>query len=137
GARADGDARFAGMDEYIRAAMDTWEVPGLAVAVVKDGLTVLARGYGICERGTDRQVSADTVFTIASCDKSFTAACLGMLVDDGKLQWDDPVAKHLPDFALADRDLTQRVTLRDLLSHRTGLRRADLLGDCAGFDNPE
>src|SRR5688572_3796317 len=78
--------RFAGIDPYIRAALTRWQIPGLAIAVVKDGEMVLARGYGVCELGTDRKVSADTVFTIASCSKSFTAACVGMLVDEGKLR---------------------------------------------------
>jgi CubicO group peptidase (beta-lactamase class C family) len=136
-ARASGDDRFVGLDPYIRDAMKTWEVPGLALAVVKDGETVLARGYGLTEIGKDRLVSAETIFTIASCSKSFTAAALGLLVDQGSLRWDDPVAKHLRDFELVDRDLTEHVTLRDLLCHRTGLRRADLLADSTGFDSIE
>ena len=117
--------------------MKTWEVPGLALAVVKDGEIVLVRGYGVGEIGGDRQVNADTVFTIASCTKAFTAAAVGLLVEEGKLRWDDPVVEHLRDFELADRYLTEHVTLRDLLCHRTGLRRADLLGDGAGFDAEE
>jgi CubicO group peptidase (beta-lactamase class C family) len=129
--------RFAGMDPYIHAALEKWQVPGLAIAVVKGGEIVLARGYGVCEIGTDRKVSADTAFTLASSAKSFTAAALGMLVEEGKLRWDDPVVKHLPDFELADPYLTKHVTLRDLLCHRTGVRRADLLGDGAGFDTKE
>ena len=130
-----GDDRFAGMDEYIRSAMETWEVPGLSIAVVKDGETVLIRHFGVCERGTDRKVSAETRFPIASCSKSFLAAALGILVDEGRLNWDDPVAKHLPGFELSDPYLTQHATLRDLLCHRTGLQRCDLLGD--HFDTEE
>jgi CubicO group peptidase (beta-lactamase class C family)/pimeloyl-ACP methyl ester carboxylesterase len=129
--------QFAGMDPYVRAALKKWEVPGLAIAVVKDGKVVLARGYGVCEVGKDRKVSADTAFPIASCAKSFVASAVGLLVEEGKLRWDDPVAKHLPDFELADRYLTEHVTLRDLLCHRTGLRRADLLADGTGFDARE
>src|SRR6266851_1020208 len=124
---------FAGIDPYIREAMQKWEVPGLAIAVVKDGELVLARGYGVSELGKDRKVTKDTVFPIASCTKSFTAACAAMLVEEGKLGWDDPVAKHLPGFELSDPYLTKHVTLRGLLCHRTGLRRADLLGDGAGY----
>ena len=130
-ASRDGD-RFSGMDTYIRAAMGKWEVPGLAIAVVKDGEVVLARGYGVCELGKDRRVTADTAFPLASCSKSFLAAAVGLLVEEGKLRWDDPVARHLPDFELSDRYLTEHVTLRDLLCHRTGLRRCDLLGDRFG-----
>jgi CubicO group peptidase (beta-lactamase class C family) len=125
------------MDPYIRAAMEKWEVPGLAIVVVKDGDVVLARGYGVCELGQDGKVSEDTSFTIASCGKTFVATAMGMLVDEGKLRWDDPVRKHLPDFEFSDRYLTEHVTLRDLLCHRTGLRRADLLGDGTGFDTKE
>src|SRR5262245_57346661 len=79
--------RFAGLDPYVHEAMKKWEVPGLAIAVVKDGKVVLARGYGVCELGTDRKVTADTPFTIASCTKSFTATALGILVEEGMLRW--------------------------------------------------
>ena len=129
--------RFAGMDPYIRAAMEKWEVPGLAIAVVKDGETVLARGYGVCELGKDRQVTKDTPFPIASCAKSFLAASVGMLVEEGRLRWDDPVVKHLPGFELSDRYLTEHVTLRDLLCHRTGLQRCDMLCDRGDFGPAE
>jgi CubicO group peptidase (beta-lactamase class C family) len=129
--------RFAGMDDYIRAAMQAWEVPGLAIAVVKDGETVLARGYGVCELGTDRSVSPDTVFTIASCTKSFIATAVALLVEEGKVDWDDPVVRHLPDLEFSDRYLTEHITLRDLLCHRTGLQRCDPLGDGAGFEPAE
>ena len=125
---------FAGIDPYIGAALEKWQVPGLAIAVVKDGEVVLARGYGLCEIGTGRKVTADTAFNVASCEKSFVATCVGQLGDEGKLRWDDPVAKHLDGFELADAYLTEHATLRDLLCHRTGLRRADLLGDGAGFE---
>jgi len=115
------------MDQYVQDAMKKWEVPGLAIAVVKDGETVLARGYGVCEIGSNRAVTKDTVFSIASCTKPFTAASVGMLVDEGKVIWDDPVKKHLPSFEVSDSYVSQHVTLRDLLCHRTGLVRGDLL----------
>lgn len=124
---ARADDRFDGMDSYIQEAMQQWQVPGLAIAIVKDGQTVLARGYGVCELGTERLVTKDSIFTIASCTKSFTAACIGLLVDEGKLNWDDPVRQHLPNFELADPYVTEHVTIRDLLCHRTGLVRGDLL----------
>jgi CubicO group peptidase (beta-lactamase class C family) len=132
-----GADRFAGFDDYVRAAMEKWQVPGVAIAVVKDGEVVIARAYGVCERGTDHQVTLNTLFPIASCAKSFTAACLGMLVDEGKLNWDDPVAKHLTELELSDPYLTKHATLRDLLSHRTGLQRCDFLGDGADFSTPD
>src|ERR1044071_7774244 len=108
-----GDNRFDGLDAYVAAAKDRWEVPGLALAVVKDGEVVLARGYGLCELGTNRNVTPDTAFDIASCAKTFIAASLAMLIDDGKLQWDDPVVKHLPEFQLGDAYLTNHITVRD------------------------
>jgi CubicO group peptidase (beta-lactamase class C family) len=107
--------------------MEKWQVPGLAIAVVKDGEVVLARGYGVCQLGDDRPVTKDTVFSIASCTKSFTSACIGMLVDEGKLHWDDKVQIHFPEFKVADPYVSTNATLRDLLCHRTGLIRGDLL----------
>ncbi len=132
-----GDDRFAGSDQYIQAAMEKWRVPGLAIAVVKDGKLVLARGYGVCELGKNRNVTEDTAFPIASCAKSITAACVAMLVEEGKARWDDPVVKHLPGFELSDTYLTTHITLRDLLCHRTGLQRCDLMFDGANSGTSE
>ncbi len=129
GARAARAAdRFAGVDPYVKEAMKKWGVPGLAIAVVKDGEVVLVRGFGVCELGKGPKVSPDTAFPIASCTKSFTAACVALLVEEGKLRFDDPVRKHLPGFELSDPYLTRHATLRDLLCHRTGLQKCDLLG---------
>ncbi|MGH8319685.1 MAG: serine hydrolase [Steroidobacteraceae bacterium] len=110
----------AGLDEYVHQAMAQWKVPGLAVAVVKDGQIVLARGYGVRELGKPGRVDADTLFDIGSNTKAFTAAALGTLVAAGKLQWDAPVVKYVSGFRLASPYETQEITLRDLLSHRSG-----------------
>lgn len=110
----------ADLDSYVRSAMTQWKVPGLAVAVVKDGRVVLARGYGVRQLGKPEQVDADTLFDIGSNTKAFTAAALGTLVSAGKLQWDDPVVRYVPAFRLESPYVTQEITLRDLLSHRTG-----------------
>ncbi|HEY2414752.1 MAG TPA: serine hydrolase [Pirellulaceae bacterium] len=134
---ATADDRFDGLDTYIREAMQKWKIPGLAIAVVKDDELVVARGYGVCEMGSDRAVTKDTPFPIASCTKSFTAACIGMLVDEKKVQWGDPVQKHWPTFAVADSYVTQNATLRDILCHRTGLARGDLLFVKGDFSNDE
>jgi CubicO group peptidase (beta-lactamase class C family) len=128
--------RFAGLDAYVECAMQKWQVPGLAIAVVKDGEMVLARGYGVRTLRQDEKVTADTIFPIASCTKSYTAACIAILVDEGQLAWDDPVQKHLPDFRVADPYVSQHVTIRDLLCHRTGLVRGDLLS-MTGFTRAE
>jgi len=129
--------RFDGFDAYVREAMQRWEIPGLAIAVVKDDKLVLARGYGKCGVGSDRPVTKDTPFSIASCTKSFTAACIGMLVDEKKVQWDDRVQMHWSSFEVADSYVSREATLRDLLCHRTGLVRGDLLFVKGDFGNEE
>ncbi len=104
----------------VAGVFNAWDVPAAAVAVVKDGQVVLSRGYG---GATDDL----TAFYTASVTKTFTVAALGMLADEGKLRIDDSVVKYLPEFATADAALTQQLTVRDLMAHRTGLPRADLL----------
>ena len=107
-----------GLDAYIRDAMADWQIPGLAVAVVKDGEVVFLRGYGVRQVGTTARVDENTVFEFGAASRSFTATALAMLVSDGKLAWDDPVVKYLPWLEFADPFVTRHVTLRDLLSHR-------------------
>ncbi|MEO9002991.1 MAG: serine hydrolase [Rhodanobacter sp.] len=109
-----------GLDAYVQQSMLQWQVPGMAVAVVKDGKVVLARGYGVRELGKPDRVDADTLFDIGSNTKSFTAAALGTLVSTGKLDWDAHVVDHIRDFHLRSPYVTQELTLRDLLSHRSG-----------------
>src|SRR2546421_3954541 len=104
-----------GLDEYITKAMHDWQLPGLALAVVKDDAVVLAKGYGVRKHGEASPVNERTLFAIGSVSKSFTAASIGMLVDEGKMKWDDSVIKHLPSFQLKDSYVTREITLRDLL----------------------
>ena len=111
----------ADLDAYAARVLQSFEVPGLAVAVVKDGKVVVAKGYGVRKLGEAIAVDADTLFGIASNTKAFTAASLAMLVDEGKLKWDDPVVKHLPAFQMYDPYVTREITIRDLLTHRAGL----------------
>src|SRR5262245_19507010 len=115
------------VDALARQALKVWRVPGLALAIVKDDRIVYLQGYGVREAGKKDPVTSDTVFPLASCTKSFTALALGMLVHDGKLIWDHPVRKHLPYFHLSDPLADRDVTLRDLLTHRTGVGSHDLL----------
>jgi CubicO group peptidase (beta-lactamase class C family) len=117
---------LSGLDDYVRAAMTQWKVPGLAVAVVKDGQIVVARGYGVRELGKPDRVDADTLFDIGSNTKAFTAAALGTLVAAGRLRWDDPVVEHIPGFRLDSPWVSQQITLRDLLSHRSGYCDPDM-----------
>ncbi len=94
-------------DAYVRRGLQTLRVPGVAVAVVKDGKLVFAQGYGVRTLGDTGRVDAHTLFQIASNTKAFTTAALAMLVDEGKLAWDDPVTKYLPDFQLYDPYVTR------------------------------
>ena len=96
-------------------------LPGLSVAVVKDGRVAHAKGYGVRRVGEAAAVDADTLFGIASNTKAMTCAAISMLADEGRLDWDDPVTKHLPDFQMYDPWVTREVTLRDLVTHRAGL----------------
>jgi CubicO group peptidase (beta-lactamase class C family) len=109
------------LDAYAARVLKEFEVPGLAVAIVKDGKIVLARGYGVRKLGEPAPVDENTLFGIASNTKAFTAAALAMLVDEGKISWDDPVTKHLAGFQLYDPYVTREMTIRDLLTHRSGL----------------
>lgn len=114
-------AALADIDGYIERAMQTFDVPGVAVAVVKDGQVVLAKGYGVRKLGESATVDAHTLFGIGSNTKAFTTASLAILVDEGKLTWDDSVVDRLPGFQMYDPYVTHEMTIRDLLTHRSGL----------------
>ena len=101
--------------------MKTFDVPGVGLAIVKDGNVVLAKGYGVRKLGAPEPVDGKTLFGIASNTKVFTAAALGLLVEDGKIQWDAPVVSYLPAFQMWDPWVTRELTVRDLLVHRAGL----------------
>ncbi len=101
--------------------MKAFEIPGLALAIVKDGKVVYAKGYGVRRIDDPAPVTTKTLFGIASNTKAFTAAAVGILVDEGKVEWDGPVTRYLPDFRVADPYVSSQLMVRDLLSHRTGL----------------
>ena len=111
----------AAVDAVVVRALKAFDVPGMAVAVVKDGQVVLAKGYGVSSLKNKAPVDANTLFGIASNTKAFTAAALGLLVDEGKLRWDDKVTAYIPEFQLYDPYVTAEFTVRDLLTHRSGL----------------
>jgi len=121
------EALSADMNSYVSKAVEDWAAVGLAIAVVKDGKVVFSKGYGLREMGKPQPVDTSTLFAIASTTKAMTAAAMGMLVDEGKVRWDDPVTKHLPSFQLYDPYATREITVRDLLTHRAGLGNADYL----------
>ncbi len=111
----------ADFDQYVAKVQQAFEIPGLCIAVVAQGHTVLAKGYGVQRLGEPVLVNATTNFGIASNTKVFTATALGLLVEQGKLAWDDPVQRHLPAFQLSDAYIARELTVRDLLVHRSGL----------------
>jgi CubicO group peptidase (beta-lactamase class C family) len=110
-----------GLDRYVDSVMRAFSVPGMAVTIVKDGRVVVARGYGVKKLGQSALVGPRTNFGIASNTKIFTATALGLLVEDGKIEWDAPVIRYLPAFAMYDPWVTREITVRDLLVHRSGL----------------
>lgn len=109
------------LDSVVERTLKEFNVPGIAVGIVKDGRLVMAKGYGVRKLGDPAPVTPDTLFGIASNTKAFTAASLAMLVDQGKLAWDDPVIQYLPSFQMYDPYVTREMTVRDLLVHRSGL----------------
>jgi len=115
------------IDKFIENGMRDWQLPGLSVAIVKDGKVVFIKGYGVRELGKKDKFDINTISTIGSTTKAITVACLGMLVDEGKLKWDDRVIDHFPEFKLHDPYVTANLTIRDLLTHRAGLPNTDLL----------
>ena len=119
--------RLQGLDGFVHTVMQDWKVPGVALTVIKDNEVVYARGFGLRDKEQGLPVTAQTLFPIASCTKAFTTASLSMLADQGKLDWDTPVRAYMPDFKLYDPVASERVTPRDLVSHRTGLPRHDLV----------
>ncbi|TDE54377.1 serine hydrolase [Flavobacterium sp. GT3P67] len=109
------------VDELVDRTLKTFNVPGIAVAIVKDGKVIHSKGYGVKSILTNEKVDANTLFGIASNSKAFTSAALAILVDEGKVKWDDKVIKHLPNFKMYNDYVTNEFTIRDLLTHRSGL----------------
>jgi CubicO group peptidase (beta-lactamase class C family) len=117
------------LDTYVANSMKTFDVPGMSVAIVKDGKVLVAKGYGVRKLGEPTPVDEFTMFAIGSNTKAFTTAALATLVDEGKLNWDDPVYQRLPGFVMYDPYVSHEMTIRDLLTHRSGmgLGEGDLL----------
>ncbi len=118
---------FHSLDSYIESTRKDWKVPGVAIGIVQGAAPAYLKGYGVRNLQTSQPVTADTLFDIGSCTKAFTSASIAMLVDDGKMHWDDKADLFLPFFHLSDPIADENVTLRDLLTHRTGLPGADLI----------
>jgi CubicO group peptidase (beta-lactamase class C family) len=125
------------LKEFFETTLDLWHVPGLAIAVIKDGQVILCEGYGLRQIDTAAPVTSETLFPIASCTKAFTSLALGLLVEAGTLDWDTSLKHYLPTFKMWDSFATERLTPRDLLTHRSGLPGHDMLWYASTFDRRE
>src|SRR5262245_58808082 len=120
-------ANFNGFDGFVEQVMKDWKVPGLAVALVKDGKVIYAKGFGYRDVQKGLKVTPDTLFAIGSCSKAFTATAMAILADEGKLDWDKPARNYLPDLMLHDGYATEHIRPRDLVTHQSGLPRHDMV----------
>ncbi len=124
-------------DAYAAKAMKDWKVPGMAIAIVRNDSVVFAKGYGVRKLGDPTPVDPHTVFAIGSSTKAFTSAAVAMLVDDGKMKWDVPITTYLPGFQMYDPYAARELTVRDALSHRSGLTRGDFMWYAADYARDE
>ncbi len=125
------------LERDLEDAAARWNVPGFGCAIVVDGEVALSRGFGVLRAGENAPVNDRSLFAIGSVSKSFTATAIAQLVDEGKLAWDDRVIDRLKDFRLFDPHVTREITVRDLLTHRSGLERGDFVWYKSGYDVEE
>ena len=137
GQKATQKPSLAGFDQYIAKTMQDWKDPGLAIAVVKNDSIVLMKGYGTRTMGKTEPVDEHTMFAIGSASKAFTATLVAMMVDEGKMRWDDPATTYLPNLEMYDPYVSRELTLRDLLTHRSGLARGDLMWYATDYNRDE
>ena len=124
---ADVAKKLAGFDDYMAKVLKDWNGPGIGVGIVVGDKLVFAKGYGYRDYEKKLPFTAETVCPIASNTKLFTAVAAGMLVEEGKLTWDKPVRESVPTVRFHNEQLNNTVTLRDMLSHRTGITRHDTI----------
>ncbi len=125
------------LDSYVQQTMESWQIPGVALAIVKGDEVLHMAGYGVRDVESGEPVTPDTLFAIASITKSFTAMGVALQVDEGLVEWDKPVRDYLPQFKLKDGYVSEHITVRDLLSHRSGLPRHDFSWYGSGFDREQ
>lgn len=128
---------YPGLDAYITNAVRTWKVPGLSVAIVRHDSVIYTKGFGVLRAGSTTPVNERTLFEIGSSSKAFTATLVAMLVSDGKMRWDDRISTYLPDFRMYDPVANDAVTLRDALTHRSGIARGELAWLGSGLTRDE
>jgi CubicO group peptidase (beta-lactamase class C family) len=126
-----------GFDSYVTKSMQDWKVPALAIAIVRNDSVIFAKGYGTRTIGTQQSVDEHTLFAIGSASKAFTATLVAMLVDEGKMRWDDAATTYLPSLQVYDPYVSRELTIRDLLTHRSGLSRGDLMWYATDMDRDE
>jgi CubicO group peptidase (beta-lactamase class C family) len=130
-------APLTGFDTYVTKAMQDWKVPGLAIAIVKDTGVVFIKGYGTRTMETQQPVDEHTLFAIGSASKAFTATLIAMYVDSGRMRWDAPATEYLPSLEMYDPYVARELTVRDLLTHRSGLARGDQMWYATDFSRDE
>lgn len=128
---------FPGLDAYVTKAMADWKVPGVGLAIVRNDSVLYARGYGVRNQATGEPADGQTLFGVGSVSKAFTTAALAMLADSGRLSFDAPVITYLPGFQMYEPAVTREVTVRDIVSHRTGLARGDAVWQASGVPPAE
>jgi CubicO group peptidase (beta-lactamase class C family) len=132
------DSKLLGdLDDVVTKVIAEWKVPGVSVAVVKNGKVIYAKGFGFRDVEKKLPVTTDTLFAIGSVSKSFTSLIFGVLNDEGKVDWDQPVRTYLPTFQILDPVATDHATARDLLSHRTGMPGHDLIWYSSNFSRED
>ena len=134
---AFGQKSTKAFDHYVEKGVADWHIPGLAIIVIKDNQVVFKKGYGVLELGKPEKVDTQTIFAIASTTKAMTAACAAMLVDEGKLHWEDKVTDYLPDFQLYDPFVTRDLTVKDLFLHDSGVGNTDFLWTSMNISSDE
>jgi CubicO group peptidase (beta-lactamase class C family) len=137
GAAAQAKEPYPGLDAYVARAIQTWKIPGLSIAIVRNDSVIYAKGFGVLNARSTTPVNEKTLFEIGSSSKAFTATVVAMLVTDGKMRWDDRLTTYLPDFRLYDPVANEAVTIRDALSHRSGIARGELAWLGAGISRDE
>src|SRR5437868_3372735 len=125
------------LERFIPAQMQHWKVPGLAIAVVQNGQVIYSRGFGLRDVKGNLPVTTKTIFAIGSISKSFTSLSMGILNDEGKLDWDKPLRQYLPEFQMYDPVASERMTPRDLISHRVGMAGHDLVWYSSDFSRED
>ena len=128
---------YPGFETYVAKAMQTWKIPGLSIAIVRHDSVIYAKGFGFTRVRGHASVNERTLFEIGSSSKAFTATLVAMLVSDGKMRWDDKLVQYLPDFRMSDAVANEAVTLRDAMSHRSGIARGELAWLGSGVSREE